>query len=254
MPVLQKIIILYASAMVLTGCAGHYPEKSVPVASRPPANAVVDKQPARPDFYVVQKGDSLPSIARRFGIAQQSLADWNGIPPPYKVRAGRVLQLYQPKQDVRPDSNKQGIVKIPIKKRDYSQKKSTNSIASTNVLKLYWHWPLKGSILKPYSAEGNKGIDIAGKIGQTVRAAEAGKVVYSGDGLVGYGHLLIIKHNDVYLSAYANNSKLLVTEGATVDKDQAIAELGSVGSEACLHFEIRKNGSPVDPVKYLPEK
>lgn len=79
-------------------------------------------------------------------------------------------------------------------------------------------------------------------------------MVYSGDGLVGYGHLLIIKHNDVYLSAYANNSKLLVTEGATVDKDQAIAELGSVGSEACLHFEIRKNGSPVDPVKYLPEK
>ncbi len=253
MPVLQKVVPLFATALLVTGCATPHPKKTAS-AARQSAGAVVNKSPTRPDFYVVRKGDTLPSIASRFGIAYQSLVDWNGMSPPYNVQAGRVLQLFQPKQDVRPNSIKQDIVKIPRKKRDYPQKKSTNSIASTNVLKLYWHWPLKGSILKTYSAEGNKGIDISGKVGQTVRAAEAGKVVYSGDGLVGYGNLLIIKHNDVYLSAYANNSKLLVTEGATVDKDQAIAELGSAGSQARLHFEIRKNGNPVNPVKYLPEK
>lgn len=252
---LQKIALagLFTSAFLLAGCAAHYPEKAAPIAPRQPA-AVVNKKLTRPDFYVVQKGDTLPSIGVRFGIAYQLLAEWNGISAPYLVNPGRVLQLYKPKQAISINPPKRPTVDAGPKKRESPQKKSTISIDNTNVLKLYWHWPLKGSILKSYSGEDSKGIDIAGQVGQTVCAAAAGKVVYSGDGLIGYGSLLIIKHNDVYLSAYANNSKLLVAEGAEVEQGQAIAELGSVGSQAYLHFEIRKNGSPVDPVEYLPEK
>lgn len=255
LPALRTITVIapFALALTLAGCAAHYPEKPVPAVPRHPP-AIVNQKPVRPDFYVVRKGDTLHSIGFRFGIASQLLADWNGIAPPYAVNAGRTLQLFQPKQSVRPDSNERTAVGSIKKRRDSPQKYSTISIDNTNVLKLYWQWPLKGSILKTYSAEDSKGIDIAGEVGQTVRAAAAGKVVYSGDGLVGYGNLLIIKHGDLYLSAYANNSKLLVTEGAEVGKGQAIAEVGSVGSQACLHFEIRKNGSPVNPVEYLPEK
>jgi lipoprotein NlpD len=116
-----------------------------------------------------------------------------------------------------------------------------------------WIWPAKGKVLEGFS-ESTKGIDIAGKPGQSVTASAAGKVVYSGAGLRGYGKLIIIKHNNIYLSAYAHNSKLLVKEGQTVTKGQKIAEMGNTDASLVkLHFEIRKNGKPVDPLKHLPE-
>ena len=115
-----------------------------------------------------------------------------------------------------------------------------------------WGWPAKGRVSDLFS-ESTKGIDIAGTQGQAVTASAGGKVVYSGAGLRGYGKLIIIKHNDTYLSAYAHNSKLLVKEGETVVKGQKIAEMGSTDAGLVkLHFEIRKNGKPVDPLKYLP--
>ncbi|MGZ4954650.1 MAG: peptidoglycan DD-metalloendopeptidase family protein [Methylobacter sp.] len=136
-----------------------------------------------------------------------------------------------------------------------AQKKSIISIDNGNMLKLNFQWPIKGKILKSFSHADNKGIDIAGEMGQDVTAAEAGKVVYSGQGLIGYGNLLIIKHNDLYLSAYANNSLLLVAEGYTVEKGEVIAKVGQAGSnKTSLHFEIRKNGKPVNPVNFLPER
>ena len=116
-----------------------------------------------------------------------------------------------------------------------------------------WIWPTKGKLLEGFS-ETSKGIDIAGKPGQAVTAAAAGKVVYSGAGLKGYGKLVIIKHNNTYLSAYAHNNKILVKEGETVTKGQKIAEMGNTDTDLVkLHFEIRKNGKPVDPLKHLPE-
>ena len=141
-----------------------------------------------------------------------------------------------------------------------SQKKSIISIDNRNMLKLNFQWPIKGKVLKYFSQTHNKGIDIYGKMGQNVSAAEAGKVVYSGQGLIGYGNLLIIKHNDLYLSAYANNSQLLVTEGHTVNKGDIIATVGQSGpnqaksNQTSLHFEIRKNGKPVNPLNFLPDK
>ncbi|HET6756211.1 MAG TPA: peptidoglycan DD-metalloendopeptidase family protein [Burkholderiales bacterium] len=115
-----------------------------------------------------------------------------------------------------------------------------------------WGWPAQGKILAPFS-ENAKGVDISGKAGQRVLATAAGKVVYSGSGLRGYGKLIIIKHNKTYLSAYAHNKEMLVKEGDSVTKGQKIAEMGnSDSSEVKLHFEIRKLGKPVDPLRYLP--
>ncbi|MGZ8094922.1 MAG: peptidoglycan DD-metalloendopeptidase family protein [Methylosarcina sp.] len=135
------------------------------------------------------------------------------------------------------------------------KKKSDISIDNKNMLMLNFQWPLKGKIKKSFSQTDNKGIDIIGNHGQTVRAAEAGKVVYSGQGLIGFGNLLIIKHNDDYLSAYANNSSLIVKEGQRVRKGQDIAKLGAaLSKKAILHFEIRKNGKSVNPLSLLPNK
>jgi lipoprotein NlpD len=135
------------------------------------------------------------------------------------------------------------------------QKKSIVSIANKTMLELNFGWPIKGRVLKSFSPSGNKGIDIAGKKGQSVKATEAGKVVYGGQGLIGFGKLLIIKHNDDYLSAYANSSRLLVAEGQYVQKGQVIAEVGAVGiKRTSLHFEIRKGGIPVNPLELLPKK
>lgn len=123
------------------------------------------------------------------------------------------------------------------------------------MLELNFGWPIKGRVLKSFSPSRNKGIDIAGKKGQSVKATEAGKVVYGRQGLIGFGNLLIIKHNDDYLSAYANSSRLLVYEGQYVQKGQVIAEVGAVGiKRTSLHFEIRKNGKPVNPLELLPKK
>lgn len=134
------------------------------------------------------------------------------------------------------------------------QKKSIASIGDKKMLELSFSWPIMGRVLKSFSPPRNKGIDIAGKNGQAVKATETGKVVYGGQGLRGFGKLLIIKHNDVYLSAYANNSRLLVNEGQYVKKGQVVAKVGDVGiKRTSLHFEIRKNGRPVNPLKLLPK-
>ena len=207
-----------------------------------------------PNYYVVKKGDTLYSIGFRSGHGYQKLALWNDIRPPYTVMVGQKIKLFKAAssktvKDVKSSGKTQG------KRRNSSQKKSIFSNDNKNLLKLHWQWPINGRIVKNFSQSGSKGIDISGQLGQSVRAAEAGKVVYSGNGLIGYGNLLIIKHNEMYLSAYANNSRLLVSEGQVISKSQVVAEVGKVGSgQPALHFEIRKNGKPVNPVNYLPKK
>lgn len=200
-------------------------------------------------YYVVEPNDTLYSIGVRSGHGYESLARWNDLLPSYHVQAGQKLKLFNPLPNKQKDEI--NIAKVGSS----SQKKPIISIANDKSLKLNWHWPIRGAIVKKYSQSGNKGIDIQGKIGQAVQAAEAGKVVYSGKGLLGYGSLLIIKHNDLYLSAYANNSQLRVTEGQKVERGQVIAEVGAAGAKhSALHFEIRENGKSVNPLNYLPEK
>ena len=127
--------------------------------------------------------------------------------------------------------------------------------AATGGDEIAWIWPANGKTIATFSEGGSKGIDIAGKAGDPVIASGDGKVVYSGTGLRGYGKLVIIKHNSTYLSAYAHNQNILVKEGQTVSKGQKIAEMGSTDTDQTkLHFEVRRQGKPVDPLKYLPPR
>jgi lipoprotein NlpD len=148
-----------------------------------------------------------------------------------------------------------------VKKPTETVAKSTPSVG-TNVQdtvkngSLTWSWPMTGSLLKRFSTEGvgSKGIDIAGKRGDIVKAAADGVVVYAGEGLVGYGKLLIVRHNDEYITAYAHNDRLIATEGQKLKLGQTIAEVGSTGTDKDkLHFEIRYKGKPIDPLTILPK-
>jgi len=205
-------------------------------------------------YYEVKQGDTLYSIGFRSGNDYKQLAIWNKISPPYLLKVGQKIQLFQSKQTPRMASRFSGKTRKLKTKNKLAKKTLTISNDNKKVLKFHWQWPLKGLILKTFSKKANKGIDIAGKIGQKVKSAAPGKVVYSGAGLAGYGNLLIIKHNYLYLSAYANNSRLLVKEGDVVKKGQVIAEVGRIGvKKASLHFEIRKKGKPVNPLRYLPK-
>ncbi len=153
------------------------------------------------------------------------------------------------------NTHKKKPAKTHISPEKESKNKSITSIEHKKISALNFDWPIKGKVIKKFSPSRNKGIDIAGKQGQLIKATEAGKVVYEGQGLIGFGKLLIIKHNAIYLSAYTNSSRLLVNEGENVEKGQAIAKMGNVGiKQTSLHFEIRSNGKPVNPLKLLPKK
>jgi murein DD-endopeptidase MepM/ murein hydrolase activator NlpD len=138
--------------------------------------------------------------------------------------------------------------------KNNKEKTSIISIDNKKVLKLNFQWPIRGKISRNFAQTDNKGIDITGKTGQAVHAAEAGKAVYCGRGLAGIGNLVIIKHNETYLSAYAHNSKLYIKEGQQVEKGQTIGQVGSTGlKKTSLHFEIRKNGKPINPLTLMPK-
>jgi len=204
-------------------------------------------KPKQPRYYhnsyhIVEKGDTLHSISRRYGVGANQLARWNNISQPYTIYPGQKLRVNST---------------APVKGAKSSSKSpSSKPIAISKPVKTTpvgdWRWPVKGKLLSKFSGTNN-GIDIVAKEGTVITAASAGKVVYAGSGLRGYGNLLIIKHNASFFSAYAHSRKLLVVEGDTVKTGQKIAELGSTGTDrAKLHFEIRKDGNPVDPLKYLP--
>ncbi len=208
-------------------------------------------------YHTVLKGDTLYSIAFRHGIDYKKIARWNNIRAPFTIYAGQRLKLSPSNV-----TSKSYQAKKPVKASSASVTKkkpaNNNSISKpiSKPIKHDWDWPTKGVVTRTYSPRsgGNKGIDISGKIGQPVLAASAGKVVYSGNGLASYGNLIIIKHSEQFISAYAHNKKLFVKEGGDVKRGEKIAELGSTGtSEAKLHFEIRYKGKPVDPIKYLPK-
>lgn len=240
------ILRLLILAMFLIGCAG--------TRNYAPVRTYRQDISSKQRYYTVRRGDTLYAIGFRSGHGYKRLAQWNSIVPPYRLHVGQKIRLFMPKQGVKLQSKKQVKNRVIKKTRNSSQKSPANSTDNKKVLKLSWQWPLSGKVIKYFSASDDKGIDIRGKLGQKVLAAAAGKVVYSGNGLVGYGNLLIIKHNSLYLSAYGNNRRLLVKEGQHVSKGQAIAEVGKAGgTQTSLHFEIRKRGKPVNPLNYLPK-
>ncbi len=194
-------------------------------------------------YHIVEKGDTLHAISWRYGVNAKSLARWNNISPPYTIYPGQKLRVNST---------------APIRGAKSPSKKSSRKSAAkpSKPVKTVpvgdWRWPVKGKLLSKFSGSNN-GIDIVAKEGAVISATSAGKVVYAGSGLRGYGNLLIIKHNASFFSAYAHCRKLFVAEGATVKAGQKIAEVGSTGTDRTkLHFEIRKDGNPVNPLKYLP--
>lgn len=217
-----RVLLALAMALILAGCAGR--------SGRPPAVSPSAPSQAsaslRGGEHVVQRGETLAAIGRRYGTDYLSLARLNGIRSPYTIYPGQRLRL------------------------------PGTAAASTPVAPAGgWTWPTAGTTLRGYVAAhgGNKGLDIAGQIGQPIRAAASGTVVYAGNGLRQYGNLLIVKHNEDYLSAYGHLQKINVAEGSTVSVGQTIASMGSPGDgRGVLHFEIRYRGTPIDPARVLP--
>ena len=230
--------------------------------------------------YKVKKGDTLYSIAFAAGMSAKELSKINNINPPYIIYPGKWLSLVNKKPSIKVvkknEVSKKWHKKLDRQNKDtYSKnvikpKRSTNKqtknvkiVPSAKKKSNYakkiskWIWPAKGRVVSAYSAtkQGNKGIDIAGLKGSNVVASAAGKVVYAGNALRGYGNLIIIKHNDNYLSAYAHNDSIFVKEKQRIKQGQIIAKMGNTESERVqLHFEIRFRGKSVNPNNYLPKR
>ncbi|WP_419813151.1 peptidoglycan DD-metalloendopeptidase family protein [Bacterioplanoides sp.] len=214
-------------------------------------------------FHRVKKGDTLFSIAWRYGLDFRTLANANSISAPYTIYPGQKI-------DVR-NIPRPAAIQASRSVEKPSKPPVTNTVKSQPQAKIShktppppvsnrearWQWPVNGRLISSFSTRKpvNKGIDIDGALGESVLAAAAGTVVYAGRGLRGYGNLVIVKHNETYLSAYAHTSRIVVSEQDVVKAGQKIAEIGSTGTDKVkLHFEIRKNGKPVDPLKHLPAK
>lgn len=205
-------------------------------------------------WYTVKSTDTLYSIAWRYGLDYKELASWNQISDDYVINLGQRLIMREPDRSL---SAQTVVTSIPTSEPAIkpTKPKAVAEVVYQNPPSR-WIWPVKGKLLNSFSLKqlNRRGIDIAARLGEPVRATASGKVVYSGNGLVGYGNLIIIKHNETYLSAYAYCKERLVSEGAIVKAGSIIAKVGQLKSKSArLHFEIRKNGKPVDPINYLPK-
>lgn len=242
----------------------------------------------KPGFYTVKPGDTLIRIGLETGQSWKDIARWNSLDNPNLIEVGQVLRVVPPGAVVAADT---GVVTRPVAPAAVTPASAPLAPASTASAPrsgasapgaaasaasapaaapapapapaataaadddMAFIWPASGGLVAGFDEARNKGLDIAGKAGDPVLAAADGRVVYAGAGLRGYGNLVILKHNNTYLTAYAHNQSLLVKEDQTVRKGQKIAEMGNTDADRVkLHFEIRRNGKPVDPARYLPAR
>ena len=241
-----------------------------------------------PRYHTVQEGDTLYSIAWRYGYDYPKVAEWNEIQPPYTIKVGDRLRIAPPSTldtrttrlgrgsgaggELRARRRTESAPESPTARRSPAPVSSSpprssarpspavqaaQRAASAGPSNVSWAWPVEGEVIRdfPVDGSGKRGIAISGSRGDPVKAAAGGRVVYAGSGLIGYGELIIIKHDHIFLSAYAHNQRLLVGEGDQVEKGEAIAEMGDTGTDrVMLHFEIRRDGQPVDPIRHLPDR
>lgn len=241
---------LLTTIVFLGGC---FSSAQAPVVSRDSGElgraSVSSSAQTRAGHYTVRKGDTLYSIAWQYGVDYRRLARWNGISEPYVIYPGQDIHL-RPQGGRKQQQSARG-VRMNKQGRSYSRPQEKAATAE-NAIK--WQWPTPGKLVKLNTPIAKKGVNIAGRQGQSIKAAADGRVVYSGSGLLGYGKLIIIKHSDVYLSAYAHNDQIYVNEGDRVAVGQKIATMGlGNNGEPVLHFEIRKDGKPVSPLYHLPQ-
>jgi len=271
----QRLMIGLALSSLLVGCSSTK-SSSVGVVERS-HNVAPQRPTVTTGEYAVRRGDTLFSIAFRYGWDYKALAARNNIAEPYTIHPGQVIRfdgrtgtapatVVTSTQSSASSSSKTTVIRRPAGTTTAPATAATTSpaskpapapVAPAGPAPTGWGWPSNGVLIGKFSSNGslNKGIDIAGDLGQPVLAASDGTVVYAGSGLRGYGELVIIKHSETYVSAYGHNRRLLVREGQQVKVGQTIAEMGSTGTDRVkLHFEIRRQGKPVDPLQFLPRR
>jgi lipoprotein NlpD len=283
------------AVMVLAGCGStpmnHAPvEDRNAAASKNVAVAPAVKQPpgfenaGKAGYYTIKPGDTLIRIGLETGQSHKDIARWNALENPNKIEVGQVIRVVAPVAGetavavakpvaapaatttalpaasapaAAPAAASSSVAPAPAASAATAAKPvaPAPAPASGGDDEVAWIWPGSGTVLAGFDEVKNKGLDIGGNAGDPVLAAGEGKVVYAGAGLRGYGNLIILKHNNTYLTAYAHNQTLLVKEDQTVKKGQKIAEMGNSDADRVkLHFEVRRQGKPVDPAKYLPAR
>lgn len=249
-----RFLIVWLLALALCACGSSRVVRS-PGARGDSTGPVRVSAPKYGATATVRRGDTLYGIATENGITALDLAAWNGIDPPFIIHPGQRLRLYPGGSRGSRPSRTGTVVKRPAGASPRPATPTATEVPPSSPFA--WRWPADGSLIGRYvpGESTSQGIDIAGNGGEPVRAAGDGVVVYSGSGLVGYGELIIVKHNEQWLSAYGHNRSRLVNEGQVVKAGQQIAEMGRTGAARdMLHFEIRHNGKPVDPLEYLPKR
>jgi lipoprotein NlpD len=284
---LSSVLAMLTAAAMLAACGskminrapvedrGAALGKATPgVVVESPTQAV--KQPpgfenaGKPGYYTVKPGDTLIRIGLDHGQGVKDIARWSGVENPNRIEVGQVLRVEPPLVSgvvTKPVAlaNVTPIATAPLRTASADKPSTTASlpisassapvVAANAEEEMGWIWPTNGVVLAGFDEIKNKGLDIGGTAGDPVLAAADGRVVYVGAGLRGYGNLIILKHNNTYLTAYAHNQTLLIKEDQSVRKGQKIAEMGSSDTDRVkLHFEVRRQGKPVDPAKYLPAR
>ncbi len=274
-PVEERALGPRATPLIVAG-PGTAPAQPAADASKPLPGA---ENAGKPGYYTVKQGDTMIRVGLESGQNWKDLVKWNNLENANVIEVGQVLRV------VPPGENASGVSTRPItvakaETRALDAKPSPTAASGTPVTTppsttapapatatapvaaaregdddIHWMWPAAGSVSSPFEEGKSKGLGISGKLGDPVLAAADGRVVYAGSGLRGYGNLVILKHNATYLTAYAHNQNLLVKEDQAVKRGQKIAEMGNTDSDrVLLHFEIRKQGKPVDPAKLLPPR
>jgi lipoprotein NlpD len=272
------IALLSVAALQLAGCSTPMPTRApvvdrstgnvvtpnkpivdapvfAPIDSKPLPNLMNSQHAGKSGYYTVKPGDTVMQIGRTTSQNWRDIVKWNNLESANQIEVGQVLRVVP--LDTNGTATKPSVIATPAATPQPSSTPlpplppAVSSAASEEDIP--WMWPSSGSLISGYDDIKSKGLKIAGKLGDPVYASADGRVVYAGSGLRGYGNLVILKHNETYLTAYAHNQTLLVKEDQTVRKGQRIADMGSSDAErVMLHFEVRRNGKPVDPAKYLP--
>jgi lipoprotein NlpD len=279
------LVAAVCGLLAATGCASR--RDAAPVVDRaPPSSGLTKAGPAlqgsvarAPEgYYVVRRGDTLYSIALDHGADYREVAQWNGLDDPTRIHVGQQLRVKPPHDTTVQVSPARGAGRIearplgsgvaqgsddgsktdPKAQRLPQSKENAGAVAKPDAGRgdeaTQFVWPAKGKVIAGFSEPRSKGIDIDGKLGDPIVAAAPGRVTYIGNGIPGLGKLVVIKHDNGFITVYAHNREILVKEQQAVTRGQKIAELGSTDSERPkLHFQIRKGSAPVDPMRYLPD-
>ena len=261
-------IVLALSLLELIGCSSR-PIARAPVEERGDSKVVqpapVDSKPlpglnaanaGKPGYYTVKPGDTITQIGRVSSQNWRDIVRWNNLDSPNQIEVGQVLRITPPEGTaVATPVNPAATPPKPLPPIVATSTPNAPAAPVAPEDDIAWIWPSNGALIAGFDEIKNKGLKIAGKLGDPVVASADGRVVYAGSGLRGYGNLVILKHNETYLTAYAHNQTLLVKEDQTVRKGQRIADMGSSDADkVMLHFEVRRQGKPVDPSRYLPPR